>query len=109
MDGVEIRPITGWPGYAVSSDGVVLTSKITGARGKLSGNWRPLRACKCKRGGYLEVTLSHNGVTKRMKVHLLVAGEFLGNRPDCMQTRHADGCPTNNNVSNLIYGKGWTP
>lgn len=37
-------------------------------------------------------------------VHALVLLAFVGPRPDGMLTRHLDGDPTNNHLSNLVYG-----
>jgi hypothetical protein len=40
----------------------------------------------------------------RHNVHKLICEAFLGPKPDGLITRHLDGDPTNNKLSNLAYG-----
>lgn len=54
--------------------------------------------------GYIEITLRNGKKTKRCRIHVLVAEAFIGPRPDGHETRHLDGDPSNNTVSNLEYG-----
>lgn len=53
---------------------------------------------------YYAVTLSKEGVTKKISVHLLVAEAFLGPRPVGLYVLHGEKGPKNNSVSNLKYG-----
>jgi hypothetical protein len=53
--------------------------------------------------GYKRVTLSLNGITKRVQVHRLVLENFVPNplnKPFC---NHIDHNPSNNNVTNLEW------
>lgn|SRR5690625_1487415 len=54
--------------------------------------------------GHLTVCLGINGKRKTTQIHRLVAGAFLGPRPDGMEVRHLDGNPQNNRLGNLAYG-----
>lgn len=54
--------------------------------------------------GYLRVCLSKDAKSKMWFVHLLVLLAFVGPKKPKVQTRHMDGDPTNNCLSNLRYG-----
>ena len=51
--------------------------------------------------GYLRVTLSKDGVTKRYLVHRLVWETFNGEIPEGMQINHKSECKTDNRLENL--------
>ncbi len=92
----EIRPIAGWPGYGVSADGRVWTSKVRKKGWHIvSGSWSPL-ACAVQANGYKTVCFSHQGNEKTIKVHRLVLKEFVGPCPPGMQGCHNDGNRLNN-------------
>jgi len=56
-------------------------------------------------GGHLYLQLHKGGGRKPVFVHNLVLAAFVGPRPvDKPETRHLDGNPTNNHISNLRYG-----
>lgn len=59
-------------------------------------------------GGYLRVSLYNRGKKKIFLVHHLVLLAFVGPRPQGMETRHLDGDPKNNHISNLRYGTSST-
>lgn len=54
--------------------------------------------------GYRKVSLCSGGRQRTFAVHRLVAVAFLGPLPAGLQTRHLDGDPGNNALSNLRYG-----
>jgi hypothetical protein len=56
--------------------------------------------------GYIRVCLSENDRHKNFYLHVLVAQAFLESPSPGQQVRHWDGNPTNNDVSNLLYGTG---
>lgn len=80
-----------YPDYKVSTEGVVL-----GKRGKV------LKPYETK-SGYLEVSLSENGVVRKFTIHRLVAETFLPDDNDLPQVNHLDGDPTNNYLNNLEW------
>lgn len=84
--------------YAVSRDGRV--ARITPARGARVG--RILRSHK-NIGGYPTVVLYCNNLDRPTMVHILVAEEYLGPRPDGYQINHIDGDKSNNCADNLEY------
>lgn len=54
-------------------------------------------------GGHLIISVWEAGRRRRYLVHVLVAGAFLGPKPDGMEVNHMDGDPTNNRIGNLEY------
>jgi hypothetical protein len=54
--------------------------------------------------GYVGVSLCADGKARSKRVHGLVLLAFVGPRPDGLVTRHLDGDPANNHLSNLAYG-----
>ena len=53
--------------------------------------------------GYLKVTLSKYGESKRFYLHRLVAIQFIDNPNNLSQVNHKDGNKLNNNVNNLEW------
>lgn len=56
------------------------------------------------RGGYLGVSLSRDGIIATRGIHQLVLETFVGHRPEGCVTRHLNGVPTDNRLSNLKWG-----
>lgn len=55
--------------------------------------------------GYPCVNICHNGTRRQVKVHRLVAEQYLPPRPSLQhQIRHLDGNPKNNYYGNLKWG-----
>ena len=107
---VQIRDIIGFPAYAVTSDGDVLSwwraNRRTG--GSIIDRTRAPRVLRGKRGGrrgaYRTVVLSTGTEQVDRYIHRLVLEAFVGPCPDGQEGRHLDGDPTNNALSNLAYG-----
>ena len=94
----EWRDVPGYEGrYQVSDDGQVLSLPRKGSRGRM------LKLAPFAHG-YRVVNLSLEGATRTRLVHHLVLLAFIGPRPDSAVTRHLDGNPANNVLSNLDYG-----
>lgn len=89
-------PIAGFEGhYEVSDRGQVASLKF-GRRRILSP--------KRQRSGHLGVGLCLKGEKTQWRVHRLVMASFVGPCPEGQEVRHLDGDPTNNALSNLVYG-----
>ena len=89
----EFRPVPGYEGYyEVSNFGNV----------KSLTNDKILKPCLDGRG-YYKVTLSKDGKTKTIRIHILVATAFLGHKPDGYKivVDHIDNNKLNNNLTNL--------
>lgn len=97
------KPVPGFEGkYEVSNHGRirsvmrVVMSKNGRAKHLKGRVLRPgRRPC-----GHLTVALSG----KSHHAHILVLSAFVGPRPPGMETRHLDGNPQNNHLSNLRWG-----
>lgn len=57
------------------------------------------------KGGYLSVILTDSAGKKKrcVRIHVLVAEHFIGDRPEGLHIHHKDGNKQNNVVSNLEY------
>ena len=53
--------------------------------------------------GYLKVTLSENGKSKKYYLHRLVALQFLNNPDNLPQVNHIDGNKMNDSITNLEW------
>lgn len=88
------RAVPGWEGlYEVSIDGQVRALR----KGQIM---RPFITEK----GYRRVYLYDRTRVQRVRVHTAVLAAFVGPRPRGMVTRHLDGNPANNHLSNLAWG-----
>lgn len=86
----EVKPIKGYPNYAVTSDGKVYNVKTN------------LEKSPGKDGkGYLKVDLYYSGKRRTFRIHRLVADAFLPEDPTRTDINHIDGNKHNNKLSNL--------
>lgn len=82
------KPIPDFPGYAVTSDGRIMSLSRKVWNGK----------------GYLQVTLYRNKKRVQKLIHVLVAEAFIPKENPCfVQVNHKDGNKHNNRVSNLEW------
>ena len=81
-------------------DGIYQVSNIGNVRSIKSGKWILLTPTP-DGWGYLQVTLTKNGVRKALKVHKLVYEAFFGIRPENMTIDHINNCINDNRLSNL--------
>src|SRR5574343_113707 len=102
-------PVVGYAGlYEVSNFGNVRSLGKLIPHSKGNGYTRIsygqlLSTQVAKRGGYITVTLKHNGIRKNAKVHRLVADAFLPNLNNLPVVNHKDFDRTNNRVENLEW------
>lgn len=105
--GVDIRHISGWPGYAVSSEGQVFSCRKIGNRGYslFATTWHLLHPTLRGRPEkkYRWVMLSRCGKAHNRKVHILVLEAFVGPRPPGYEGCHNDGNQLNDIRSNLRW------
>jgi hypothetical protein len=98
------KPIPGFPGYFVSSDGHVASEHGQGNR-----VWAPRHSMKPRSvKGYLQVKLHlmKNGKSTPVfrQVHHLVLDAFVGPRPLGSECRHLNDVRTDNTAANLQWG-----
>lgn len=99
------KSIIEYPNYEISSLGRVKSKSriITDSLGRV----KHISSRILKQGdsmGYAFVNLVKNGKVNSIKVHVLVAQAFLGQRPDGYDVCHKNGNKKDNNVDNLEYG-----
>lgn len=86
--------IEGYPEYAVSSFGRVISYKHGDAK---------LLKCTIRRDGYYVVNLCNNGIMRQALVHRLVANAFIPNPAQLPTVNHLDEDKSNNSVNNLEW------
>ncbi len=93
--GVRFVRIPGWPGYAVSDNGYIWSSKQKGI-------WRRMIG-KIDKVGRPIVTLCQSGRQQTLVVATLILRAFRAPRLEGMECCHYDGKPANNNLENLRW------
>ena len=89
--------------YYITKTGILYSIFTKGAQGRTDIN-NPRKVAYGKdRDGYYRVVLSDNGNRKYIKVHQIVARQFIGECPDGFVVNHIDGDKHNNSVENLEY------
>ena len=102
----EWRPVVGWEDYyEASSLGRVrsLPRVVTRADGIVVRYSGKLMSQKPDRLCYVTITLSANGVYKRVKAHRLVAEAFIPNPEGLPEVDHLNGMRNDNRVDNLAW------
>ncbi|UGS27597.1 NUMOD4 motif-containing HNH endonuclease [Microbacterium resistens] len=98
----EWRPVVGYEGkYEVSNLGRVRSlSRLSSSGRRVRGRMMGLRPHP---RGYLQTTLTANGICETKKVHRLVLEAFVGPCPDGMESCHENGVRDDNRLSNLRW------
>jgi hypothetical protein len=88
----EVRPIPGFPGYAVSAAGDVYGP-------------RRLRRASIGTKGYAYVSVRRPGKVRpgKLWVHLAVLAAWVGPKPEGQEARHLNGRQLDNRVENLEW------
>lgn len=101
------QQIPGFPRYAVSEDGTILSICGNGRGAHRNLPWSEARRIApdiASSNGYPRVTLRQDGRKHQVHVHTLVLTVFSGPRPDGMECRHLDGNKLNYHATNLKWG-----
>jgi hypothetical protein len=96
----EWKPVPGYEGlYEVSDHGRVRSLPR-------NGTVKEVKVLKpgMTNTGRLQFHLSKCNKVRAHSAHTLVLEAFVSARPEGMECRHLDGCPTNNVLSNLKWG-----
>lgn len=110
MGGCEIRPIDGFFGYFVSSNGSIYSAKkrVGGFKNvasfKITNELHELKP-SLKKNGYLSIGIWNNDRTKKihLKIHRIGAEAFISNTENYPCVCHCDNNKLNNNVENLRW------
>ena len=86
------RPVPGWLGFTVSSEG-----RLVGPSGQ---RLKP----SVSKDGHLYVVRRSLGRTRKLWIHRAVLLAFVGECPYGHESRHLDGDPGNNRIGNLTWG-----
>ncbi len=92
------KPIKGFVGYEVSSEGQIRRS-LPGRRtfvGRIRSQHEDLY-------GYKKISLYQRGERIRLHVHIIVAEAFLGQRPKNKEVNHKNGNHKDNRIQNLEW------
>ena len=96
----SMKPVEGFPGYFVTSDGKVFSTKK-----QFGTEFRELKQFKNGTHEIMSVNLYVPGGAKIKAVHRLVAEAYLPPPKDTDNcVRHLDDDVSNNDVSNLAWG-----
>ena len=93
-DQAQVRPVPGWPHYVIGQDGLVRSLRFD----------PPKVIVHRKRGGYLSVTLSLNGVKRDKVVHRIMAEVWMPDPTPGQEIRHYNGDSFDNRLENLRWG-----
>lgn len=88
-----IKAIPGYPGYFVTDNGVVIST-----RRRLAHIVKPHRV-----RGYMHIIISLDGKPKKRSIQGIMLEAFKGPRPEGMHASHIDGVRDNNVISNLMW------
>ncbi|MFT8392372.1 MAG: NUMOD4 domain-containing protein [Liquorilactobacillus ghanensis] len=99
------KDIKGYEGlYQVSSFGNVKSlQRVVIRKNGVSQIVREKVLKKLNVSGYLQVTLSKNGVHHKEYIHRLVAETFISNPDGLLEINHKDEIKSNNNLKNLEF------
>jgi hypothetical protein len=96
ISGTEIKQIPNFPGYAITSNGVLYS-----CRNRYGfTNWR---IAKVGNQRYRRVELNIDGTTFYRSIHRLVLETFVGPAPNGMEACHNNGNSSDNRIGNLRW------
>lgn len=99
-EGIEVREMPGFPGYAVSRCGRVFSCNHP--TGRLP--WYKELRLSTDAKGYRGLTLCGQRGRVKKRVHRLVAELFVPNPRNLPCVRHLNGVPSDNRADNLAWG-----
>ena len=108
---MELKNCPTYLGYSITEDGRLFTHRQRFGLGKGKGGGVKINLEHKKElnsfeghGGYLYYSVSTVKGQRTIPTHTLLLDAFVGPRPKNMETRHLDGNPKNNDLTNLVYG-----
>lgn len=101
---LEYRPIPGFPGYEIGTDGVVLSYWAGSHLHRYIDPERWTAVPMSLNNGYPSVNLRHPEGKRFVRVHRLVALVFIPNPQNLPVVRHLNHDTWNNGVENLAWG-----
>jgi hypothetical protein len=98
----ELTPILNWPGYFLSRDGRLWSTRKPG--GNEAFYDVPRLQKPQRRGKYLKVTLGVRGVRRQVPLHILMLEVYRGPCPEGMEGCHNNGIRADCSIDNLRWG-----
>lgn len=99
---MEWKEVPGFPGYEASDTGLIRGWHCNS--GKRRSEPKLLASQKAHAGHLRVLLMDETGKRRAVMVHRAVLFAFVGPCPDGEETRHLDGNPANNNLSNIVWG-----
>ena len=93
--------VIGFKNYYVTRSGHVYSTKVIGGHGKIDESKIRQVRYKVDKDGYFEVCFSENNKHTHLRVHRVVAKQFLPDWDDSLEVNHKDLNKQNNVVENL--------
>ena len=97
-----LTPILGWPGYFLSRDGRLWSTRKPGGNEAFYDTPRLVKLQR--RGDYWKVTLSNRGAKRQIHLHRLMLEVFVGPCPDGLEGCHNNGIHLDCRIDNLRWG-----
>lgn len=89
------------PNYYITKTGILYSTYVKGAQGRTNINQPRKVAYGQDNDGYYRVVLSSNGKRKYIKIHQMVAEQFIGHVESPNVVNHINGDKHDNRVENL--------
>ncbi len=111
IDGVEVRHLPGFRGYAVADDGSAFSCRTRRPRGlghgsvpAIASDWHRITPSRTGSYGYLSLGMQTDSGGRRVeKLYRAILRAFVGDCPEGFVACHCNGDPSDNRLANLRW------